>query len=52
MMKTLLGTLVVALLAGPALAARQDAKPDFSGTWVLDINKSDFGQMPPPQSGP
>ena len=30
--------------------AAQDAKPDFSGKWTLDIAKSDFGQMPPPDS--
>lgn len=28
----------------------QDAKPDFSGKWALDLAKSDFGQMPPPES--
>lgn len=30
--------------------AAQDAKPDFSGKWTLDVAKSDFGQMPPPES--
>lgn len=30
--------------------AAQDAKPDFSGKWTLDLAKSDFGQMPPPES--
>jgi hypothetical protein len=26
------------------------AKSDFSGTWKVNIAKSDFGQMPPPDS--
>jgi hypothetical protein len=30
--------------------AAQEAKPDFSGKWSLDLTKSDFGQMPPPES--
>jgi hypothetical protein len=30
--------------------AAQDAKSDFSGKWTLDVAKSDFGQMPPPES--
>ncbi len=24
-------------------------KPDFSGKWVVDLAKSDFGMMPPPE---
>src|SRR3990167_1991635 len=39
------------LLVSPSpqpAAAR--AKPDFSGTWVLDLSKSDFGMMPAPAS--
>jgi hypothetical protein len=35
-------TLAVAL---PALAA-----PNFAGEWKLNLSKSDFGQMPPPNS--
>jgi hypothetical protein len=44
--------LVSSLLSGPGQSApaRQDTKPDFSGKWTLDIVKSDFGQMPPPDS--
>ncbi len=38
---------LMALVAGPAWA---QAKPNFSGTWVLDLSKSDFGQMPLPDS--
>lgn len=26
------------------------AKPDFSGSWKLNVGKSDFGQVPPPSS--
>ena len=33
--------------AGSATASD---KPNLSGTWVLDAAKSDFGQMPPPDS--
>jgi hypothetical protein len=29
--------------------ARQD-KPEFTGTWKLNLGKSDFGQIPPPAS--
>ena len=47
----LAGTLLLSLLvsAAPRSAAAQ-AKPDFSGTWVLDLAKSDFGMMPAPIS--
>lgn len=43
--------LVLAVLLGfisPAWS--QDAKPDFTGKWSLDAAKSDFGQMPAPDS--
>jgi hypothetical protein len=47
-MKRLLSTLlVIAAAAGMALAAD---KPDFSGDWKLDADKSTFGPMPPPTS--
>ena len=36
-----------ALLSVSAMAAD---KPDFSGEWKLNIDKSDFGPMPPPSS--
>ena len=35
-------------LALPAAAAAQ--APDLSGTWVLQVDKSDFGMMPGPTS--
>jgi hypothetical protein len=34
----------------PHRALAQGAKPDFSGSWVLDKDKSDFGGMPAPES--
>ena len=49
MMNTLLAASVLAVLFSPAPIV-QDAKPDFSGTWTMDATKSDFGQMPAPQS--
>ncbi|HET9512492.1 MAG TPA: hypothetical protein VFO95_01085 [Gemmatimonadales bacterium] len=33
----------------PVSIAAQD-KPNFSGTWVLQTDKSDYGMMPPPMS--
>jgi hypothetical protein len=48
-MKTLLLAFGIALLlADPGRA--QDAKPDFSGKWNLDVAKSDFGPAPPPDA--
>jgi hypothetical protein len=41
---------VYLILLAAATAVAQDAKPDFTGTWTLDLTKSDFGQMPPPES--
>ncbi|MGA3205770.1 MAG: hypothetical protein ABSF12_25020 [Bryobacteraceae bacterium] len=47
-MKKLMSTLfVVATAANMAMAAD---KPDFSGNWKLDADKSTFGPMPPPTS--
>ncbi len=33
-----------------AASATGSEKPNLSGTWVLDVAKSDFGQMPPPDN--
>lgn len=41
------GLACAALLAIPAMAA---GKPDFSGEWKLNVDKSNFGPMPPPTS--
>jgi hypothetical protein len=47
-MKKLMSTLfVIAAAAGMAVAAD---KPDFSGSWKMDADKSVFGPMPPPSS--
>ena len=47
-MKKLMSTLfVIAAAAGMAMAAD---KPDFSGNWKMDADKSNFGPMPPPTS--
>ncbi len=40
---------LLALLACGTLVAA-DAKPNFSGKWVLDVQKSEFAGMPPPES--
>jgi hypothetical protein len=43
--------LLAALLCFTSSPVRaQDAKPNFTGTWSLDAAKSDFGQMPAPES--
>ena len=33
-----------------ALAVSAQAKPNFAGTWKMNAGKSDFGQMPAPDS--
>ncbi len=54
-MKTIIATVSILLLTLCALpisrpAHAQDALPNFTGTWSIDLTKSDFGPMPPPQS--
>ncbi len=50
-MKKHLSLLTLALLAlGTLSLCAQDSHPDFSGTWNLDVAKSDFGPMPPSTS--
>jgi hypothetical protein len=48
MKKSVFAAALVLLLG--AFATAQDAKPDFSGKWNLDLAKSDFGQAPAPLS--
>ena len=48
MMRTILVPLAIAAMMPFAAAA--DAKPDFSGEWKLNVDKSNFGPMPPPES--
>ena len=43
-------TMVLAGLVLLMYAAMAQAKSDFTGEWKLDVAKSDFGQMPAPQS--
>jgi hypothetical protein len=40
-------TLLAALLATAAFAQSQ---PNFSGTWKVNVAKSDYGVLPPPES--
>jgi hypothetical protein len=47
-MKKLVSTLC-AIVAAASLTIAAD-KPDFSGAWKLDADKSVFGPMPPPTS--
>jgi hypothetical protein len=51
MKKTLLPAFVV-LVALPVAASAwaQDATPNYTGKWSIDLAKSDFGPMPPPES--
>ncbi len=41
---------VVATLALAASTLSAQARPDFSGTWVLQLAQSDFGPIPAPTS--
>jgi hypothetical protein len=45
--KILLLTFLIAL---PLTTAFAQQKPDFSGTWKLNVAKSDFGALPGPES--
>jgi hypothetical protein len=40
----------LAVLAAIPFALAADTKPDFSGEWKLNVDKSNFGPMPPPES--
>lgn len=40
--------LVLALGAVLGLAVQGADKPDFTGSWKLNVSKSELGQMPPP----
>ena len=43
-------TLATLLLVALAALASPPPKPNYSGTWVLNVQKSDFGPIPPPKS--
>jgi hypothetical protein len=38
------------LMALPLVSSLAQQKPDFSGTWKLNVAKSEFGQLPGPTS--
>ncbi len=38
----------ILLLAVPAVLMMAADKPDYSGHWVVNLAKSDFGMLPPP----
>ena len=49
--RLVLTALVVCLLCSTAPVIAQDAdRPDFTGTWILDIAASSFGPSPAPDS--
>jgi hypothetical protein len=52
MEKNMRSKVIVAVLGATALAASLAAqtKPDFSGSWKLNIGKSDYGVLPPSNS--
>ncbi len=39
----------ILLLTIPVAMLVAADKPDYSGHWVIDLTKSDFGMMPPPE---
>jgi len=41
---------VTILIALPLVSVFAQQKPDFSGTWKLNVTKSDFGPLPGPES--
>jgi hypothetical protein len=41
---------ITILIALPLVSAFAQQKPDFSGTWKLNVAKSDFGPLPGPES--
>jgi hypothetical protein len=51
-MKRMLSAAFAVCLVLPVVAAAraQDATPNFTGKWSIDIAKSDFGPMPAPES--
>jgi hypothetical protein len=44
----LLLTLVLQLSAATHLAAQQSPATDLTGTWIVNLAKSNFGKLPPP----
>jgi hypothetical protein len=50
--RVLTGIITVAIALVTASVATAQAKPNFSGTWTLDVEKSDMGGRGPGGSGP
>lgn len=50
MRKAFCAACLLLLAASTASTVAQEAKPDFSGTWNLDVAKSDFAGAPAPDS--
>lgn len=47
-MRRAFGAAIATLLVTASIGAQ--GTPNFSGTWSLDVAKSDFGPAPPPES--
>ena len=50
MQKSMFGRVLLFSCSAVALASSLAAKPNFTGTWVLNVSKSDFGPLPGPTS--
>ncbi len=49
-MKVALRLCVLVAVFAVGLLAQKSAKPDFSGTWQLDVQRTRFGEVPQPKS--
>lgn len=49
-MRDLTWKILLLAIATCLMAARVEAKPNFSGNWKLNLDKSDFGPLPPPSA--
>ncbi len=50
MKKLLASLLMMGTMAGIQAQTAPAAKPDFTGSWKLNVTKSDYGQVPQPSS--
>jgi hypothetical protein len=50
MKRFLVGLLMIGAVALGQAQTGPAEKPDFSGSWKLNVSKSEFGQVPPPSS--
>ncbi len=44
------GWLIAVAISCAGQTASAQAKPNFAGTWTMNMDKSDLGQMPKPKS--